>query len=259
MELTTTEDKKLSFIRALVHGDSGIGKTTSLTTLPADRTIILAAERGLLPLRRQKFPVLRIECWNDLRQAMAALNHPEAVENEAIRNAAANAKTVACDSLTEFSMLCMRHIVEVDRRKLVSERTKEKTDKPAGIYEDQMTQEDWGLYRTRMANLTSALCHLPYHIVVTALTAWTENKKSGEVMKTPALSGKFAFEVAAHFDLVLHMEAATDSEGNAARVWRTANDGQVIAKDASGVLDAIEAPNWTSIFTKILGNGKGKQ
>ena len=44
MRLLTTEDKALHHIRALVHGDSGIGKTTSLRTLPAENTLFCVGE-----------------------------------------------------------------------------------------------------------------------------------------------------------------------------------------------------------------------
>ena len=55
-------------------------------------------------------------------------------------------------------------------------------------------------------------------------------------------------------DLVLHMESVNQGDGQNARVWRTYNDGRVIAKDASGALDHFEPADWAVVFTKILGN-----
>src|SRR5690606_20499683 len=62
-----TSDQKLSFIRALLYGESGRGKTTSLRTLPEDRTaIIIAGERGALPLRDFNFLARSVGTWEEI-------------------------------------------------------------------------------------------------------------------------------------------------------------------------------------------------
>ena len=255
MKLTTTKDKSLTAISALLHGDSGIGKTTSLGTLPEDRTLILVGERSIVPLRHRNFRVMRMDTWDDVRNAYAALAKPEAIEDPELKKAIEATRVVCIDSLSEVSEMCIRNIVEVDRRHLVMQRTKDKRDTPEGIYEDQMTMEDWGLYRTRMRNVVSAFCHLPINLICTVLSAWTEDKQTGRQLRTPNFSGKFAHECPAFFDLVLYMESQ-DVDGKPARVWRTFNDGKIMAKDASGVLDQYEESDWTKLFTKILASGK---
>ena len=112
--------------------------------------------------------------------------------------------------------------------------------------------EDWGLYKTRILNMINHFCHLPLHIIVTCRAKWSEDKQGRSVLRTPNLSGKSAYECAAYFDEVLHMEANEGEDGKPGRVWRTFNDGRVIAKDASGILDPLEETNWTKLFTKIL-------
>lgn len=259
MRLTNTKARELNFIRALLHGSSGIGKTTSLRTLPADKTVILAAERGLLPLRHDNYAVMQIESWPDLQLAYSWLMKPETIEDKAMKEAVLRCKIVAVDSLTEVAALCARHIVTVDRPRLTGERTGGKRETPEKTYEDQLTMEDWGLYRARLTNLVAALVHLPYHIVVTSLTSWTEDKVTGAQYKTPALSGKFAMEVGAHFDEVLYMDSVNAADGSNSRRFQTYNDGCVIAKDASGVLLQYEEPHWGKVFGKILTtNGKDK-
>lgn len=262
MKITTTRDKELTSISALLHGDSGIGKTTSLGTLPEDKTLLIIGERGSVPLREKNYTVIRVDNWQDVRDAYAAIRSPDSVEDEELKKAIKSARVIGIDSLSEISEMCMKHIVTVDRKHLVKQRTKDKRDTPEGIYEDQMTQEDWGLYRTRMKNIVSAFCHLPMNVICTVLSAWTEDKQTGRQLRTPNFSGKFAHECPAYFDLVLHMEAPeAQEEGAPTRVWRTFNDGKIMAKDASGVLDAFESPNWSDVFRKIIGNGsttKGK-
>lgn len=252
LKKASTKDRALSFVRALVYGESGVGKTTSLATLPEDCTVIAAAERGLLPLRHKAFEVLCVESWADVRELVRTFMQPYEINGKP-------ARVLAIDSLSEFSELCKRQIVEVDRKALVGERTEGKKDKPPGIYDDQLTMEDWGLYKTRMSQMVSAVCHLPLHVIFTCLAGWTEDKRTGALHVTPNLGGKLALECPAFFDLVLYMEASQGDEGKPARVWRTFNDGQIIAKDASGALDPYEATDWTALLKKITGkNGGGK-
>ena len=253
MKLTNTKAKELTLIRALVHGDSGVGKTTSLATLPQDKTLILTAERGVLPLRKHEYRVVQVDTWEDLRTVMGWLLKPASCTDTGLSEFITNSlRIVACDSLSEFASLCIRQIVEVDRKRLISGRTGGKSENPQGVYEDQMTMEDWGLYRTRVLSMIAAFCHLPYHVIMTSLSAWSEDKVSGAQMRTPNLSGKSATECAAYFDLVLHMESADAPNGSNRRIWRTYNNGQVIAKDASGVLAPLEETNWSKLFGKIL-------
>ena len=56
----------------------------------------------------------------------------------------------------------------------------------------------------------------------------------------------------------MHMEDIKDSEGKEARVWRTRNSDNIIAKDASGKLDMFEATNWSNVFAKVLSAGGGE-
>lgn len=256
MKLRSTSDEELTKITALVIGTSGIGKTTSLGTLPEAGTVIACGERGTLPLRKKDYSVLPFSNWTELREIVGAFMRPDNIKDEAIAKIVQGAKRFVLEGLSECSEMCIRHIVQVERRKLTSERTDGKRDTPASVYEEQMTMEDWGLYKTRMMNLMSALCHLPIHVIVTCLEGWKEDKKGGVMLRTVNLSGQAAIAAPSFFDLVLHMEADTDDEGKPRRVWRTATDGEIVAKDGSCVLDEFEPTNWTDLFKKILKGGK---
>jgi hypothetical protein len=258
MKLTTTNDTKLNYLRAIVYGDSGIGKTTSLKTLWRDNTLIAITERGAIPLRNEKFNALQIGCWKDLRTLIGWFAAPDAIEDKEAAKAIRGCRILAVDSLSDVAELCIRHILEVDRKILISQRTKGKSDTPENVYEDLMQMEDWGLLRKRMRALLSSFCHLPMHVIFTSLATWSKDKQDQSTYRTPALSGKLATECPAFFDLVLYMESRPTSNGETQRVWRTQNDGRIIAKDASGALDAFEAPDWKAVFTKILDTKKAE-
>lgn len=247
MKFTKTNEQDVNYIAALLHGASGVGKTTSLGTLPEETTLIAVGERGVLPLRSKSFDVMKLDEWDDVR-TMVRLFHKQ--EESILKY-----KTLAIDSLTEISEMCKKQIL-IDRRSVTKERTKGERETPEKIYDDQMTQEDWGIYKSRMSGFLSALCHLPINIVITSLSHWVNDKSSGENWLTPNLNGRLALECPAHFDLVAYMESVTDPDGINSRRFRFFEDQNVIAKDGSGVnLPNYMDPDWTMIFKTIFNGG----
>lgn len=248
LSISKTNAMEFQRINALLHGDSGVGKTTSLGTLPADKTFVAGSERGLIPLRQSGFHATQLRSWDDCKELYAMFREPVVIDGDEI-------KIVAIDSLSAIAEFCKSHIINVDRKQITKERSGGKIDKPKGIHEDMMTMEDYGLLATRMSGLISAFTNLDIHVIFTCLSEWKEDKKTGAMKCVPMLSGKLAFQCPAYFDLVLHMENQKDEEGEGVRVWRTFNDDKITAKDASGVLDNFESPDWTTVFGKILKGG----
>ena len=241
MKLTTSNSTQVTRIKALLYGDSGTGKTTSLGTLSEDKTLIIAGERSLIPLRHRAYPVARIEEWGDIETTLTDLRNDPTVNGKAIA-------TIAVDSLFTISEMCKDQITGVDRKALMMMRSKGKTDKPENIHVDLLGKEDWNLYQTRMRQVIAALVNLPFHVVMLCLADWREDSQTSISRRVPKLNGALAVDVAAYFDLVMHFEI----QQGGGRVWRTANDNRAIAKDASAALDQLEAPDWAKVFGKIL-------
>lgn len=253
LRLTTSDSQELTKIKTVVFGPTGVGKTTSLRTLPVQGTVIAHCERGTVPLRHQSYTVLEIENWNNAYNLPLAIKDPSIVKDEDIRKALTGIRVLVIDSLTEISDLCMKHILTVTRPPMQKERSDGKRDKPKGVHEEQMTLEDWGLYGTRMLNFCSALVHLPVHVIAICLEQQKDAKDGGFAMRTVDLRGRIAPKnCPAYFDLVLNMRAMVDAEGKDIRVLQTFNDGERICKDASGVLEQYEPADWTKLLTKIV-------
>ena len=241
MNWTTTQDQKLQYIRALVYGESGRGKTTSLGTLSESSTaIIVAGERGALPLRNRNYKAITVSSWDEMMDAAMEM-----------KDGIPGIKTVCLDSLSALADMLKRGIVQNERKALIKSRTRGRSETPDGIYDDLMTQEDWGLYLARIKGLLSILSNCPFHLVVTALAGWHLDKRSGLTKKIPALQGRIALEVSQFFDLVFYMDIHQQGDKDF-RVWRTASDTEIEAKDATGILKPMEAPNWAAVFSKIL-------
>ena len=257
MKLGKTSDAELTKISALLIGPSGIGKTTSLGTLPEVGTVIASSERGTLPLRSKNYDVLKIESWTDIRGTIMAFGNPQIVKDDAIRKVIESAKFLAIDSLSKCAELCMRHIIQEERPKLVTERSKGTRDTPPNVYDELMTQEDWGLFGSRMLNLMAAIGDLPLNTVTTCLEGWQNGKNDSVAKRTVNWSGKTWQKATACFDLVVHMETMAASDGSSTRAWRTVTDGEIEAKNGTGIaLDEFEPTDWTALFQKILKGGK---
>ena len=259
MKITNTNDESITTISALLIGESGAGKTTSLRTLPTKATVIACCERSMLPLRGLGYTVFRLEGWNDLADLHEMFLKPDAIADETTRELVQECKVLVLDSLSDVDAMCIKHILEVDRKRLTSERTDDKRDTPKGMYAEQMTMEDWGLFGNRMLNLISAFAHLSVHFIATCVEGQKEDKVNERILRTVNIGGKMTpANCPAYFDLVLNMLPMKDTAGNDVRRWQTFNDGVRMCKDSSGKLAPFEECNWTKLFKKIRGTGAKK-
>lgn len=256
--MTSTTSTSMNYVRALLYGPSGIGKTTSIRTLPPSTTdpksgneyvtLILKTERSMIPLADRDYRVIELENWQDVSTMIRLLQTGMTYDGKRIH-------TLVIDSLTGISDLCKLRIVEQDRPALLAARAGDDSREAAlTIYEDQMGMEDWGAYGRRMKQAIAAFARLPMNVVMTSLEAWTTDKRTNRRYITPALNGKLALDCPADFDLVLYMttkdEYASEDEVPD-RFWQTFHNGQILCKDASGTLNPYEVPDWPSVMKKV--------
>jgi len=266
MKLTTSNDYAMNKIHVLLHGDSGIGKTTSLLTLPKQSTLIVLSERSVIPLRREKFNVLQINNWDDVRKLNEILASAKEAGDGSVSitvddSIAEGIKTVVFDSLSDINLFCIRQMIDIDRKTLTLKRTEDRpkgkggqVDTPDNVYEQSFTQEDWGELERRVYGFVATVNHMPFNSIFTCLTTWREDKRTGFDRRIPAFHNKLATNLPAQFDIVLHMESNEAGE----RVWRTTKDEQYCCKDSSRDLAPFEPSNWTQLFTKIFTNKEVK-
>jgi len=266
MQLISTKSPNVNKLTCLVFGESGVGKTTSIGTLPESRTLIAAGERSLRPLHSRNYPVLEFNTWGQIVESLNIIQNPiEVHENHIvlqIEDCKLPISVLAIDSLSEISRLCKKHIVEVDRKTLIHRRTGGKSTTPDKIYEDQMDIADWGAYGTRMTNLIALLGQLPVHVIVTCLSAWKEDQATKINTRMPNLQGSVLWECAAYFDLVMYAHKIDDNNLTEPQKykWLTNRKANILAKNATGYpLEEVEIQDWTKLLKKILGNGAENQ
>lgn len=222
IQITNTRDEaKLHGIKALIYGKSGFGKTCLAKTAPAP--IIISAESGILSLGNVDLPMIKVKTIKDLEDVYAWATSP----------AANQFQTIYIDSITEIAEVVLANAKEV---------VKDPRQAYAKLMDD-------------MIPLIKAYRDIPgKHVVMTAKQESNKDELTGVVLQGPMMPGnKVGQQLPYLFDEVFRLGIGKMPTGNETyRFIQTAPDLQHDAKDRSGRLDAMEQPNLTHIFNKIL-------
>lgn len=223
LKFTTTDAASaVHGIKVLVYGRSGMGKTTLCATAP--NTVILSAESGLLALRKFSIPVIEIASVDDLTEAHRwAQNSHEAKQFQ----------TISLDSVTEIA-------------EVVLANAKRQVKDPRQAY---------GELLEKMLLTIKGFRDLPgFHVYMAAKMEPMKDEMTGTVKYGPSMPGsKLGPQLPYLFDEVFRLGINKTPQGQEYRFLQTQPDLQYEAKDRSGSLDAIEPPDLTHVFNKIIG------
>lgn len=198
IEVINPSDRR--FVKALIFGPSGQGKTHLLGTAQADeRTspmLLLDFEGGHETLAGLEIDVIEIRSWNDYSEAYELLSsngHPY--------------KSVGIDSVSETHVWALLTILkeQAPRREGSSHRDP-----------DQLEQADYGKASTQLRRLLREFRDLPMHVFYTATAKEVEERGAGRIMK-PALAGQMADDVVALMSVSGYLAIAEDDEGDTQR------------------------------------------
>lgn len=219
---TTDRAAQLHGVKILVHGNSGVGKTTLCSTSPSP--IILSAEAGLLSLRKFQIPVIEIKTVEELI--------------EAHRWCSQSAEA------TQFSTICIDSITEVGEVVLANAKKQVKDPRQA-----------YGELIEKMLFTIKAFRDLPgKHVYMAAKTEPLKDETTGIIRYMASMPGsKLGPQLPYLFDEVFRLGINKTQQGETYRFLQTQPDLQYDAKDRSGALDAIEPPDLTHVINKILG------
>jgi hypothetical protein len=225
-EITTTRQAgRLPRLNILIHGPSGAGKTyLAKTTGDLERTLVVAAEPGLLTLRDVDIPVVEVTSVKQL-QAVHRWLYQEA----------ARWRWVIFDSLSE-----------VAEAALAEARAQTRDGRKA-----------YGDMGDQIVALIKGYRDLPLNVVMLCKQQRIQDE-SGHISYAPSLPGKRISEQVPYlFDEVFALRAEPGEPGPdgrpvVSRYLQTACDGTYEAKDRSGVLDLWEAPDLAHIERRIL-------
>lgn len=223
IQLTTTQQAaQLHGIKALIYGKAGVGKTYLARTAPAP--IILSAEAGILSLRDVAIPMIQIRTVQDLAEA-----HQWAQSSAE----ASQFATIYLDSISEIG-------------EVVLANAKAQVKDPRQAY---------GELIEKMMMTLKAFRDLPgKNVVMVAKQEPIKDDMTGVVQYGPGMPGsKLGQQLPYLFDEVFRLAIGKTQQGEEYRYLQTNPDLQYDAKDRSGSLDAVERPDLTFVFNKILG------
>ena len=218
---TTNAAGQLHGIKVLIYGRAGVGKTTLARTAPAP--LLLSAEAGVLSLRDTNIPMVQISSVAELSEAYTWITtNPDAKAFQ----------TVILDSITEIA-----------EQVLANAKTQVKDQRQA-----------YGELIEKMNMLVRHYRDLPgKNVVMLAKQESHLDEVSKMTMFGPAMPGsKMSQQLPYLFDEVFRLGVGKTPAGQEYRFLQTQPDLQYEAKDRSGVLDAIEPPDLTHVFNKIL-------
>jgi len=217
ISLKSTRSFSSNGVKLLVYGQSGVGKTSLIPTLP--NPIILSAEGGLLSIQQWDLPFIEIKSMDDLREAYEWI-----VDND-------DYKTVVLDSISEIAEVVLNH-------------EKKSNKDPRAAY---------GSMQEQMTDIIRSFRDLQNkHVVMTAKLEKSQDEM-GRVLYAPSMPGnKLGQSLPYFFDEVLALRSEKDADGNIQRAIMCDSDGLWLAKDRSGKLDSWEQPNLGHIIIKII-------
>ena len=236
MKINNTATITNNFIKAVVYGPSGNGKTSLVKTLLEYKPIILSLEGGLLSIAGTNVDVIDMtqdDAGNLLPMADRIKRIKEAYQFLQTDEAKAKYQTVFIDSLTEIGQAVHASVaLEFPDRK------------------DALVL--WGTYGSKMRDLIKAFRDLPGYNVVFACLSKIEKDDAGKRFAAFDCQGGIAEKIPGFMDLVMYLRI--NEEGNRELLCQPTE--AIPAKDRSGKLNKIEPANLGSIFNKINQGAK---
>lgn len=196
-----------SYIKALIYGPSGAGKTTFAATAP--KPIFASSEKGLMSIRHLSPQFAEINSLQDLKDLYNFL-----------KNEKHDFETVVIDSITEINDIIKTEIETRNKR--------------------NMQLQDWGILQKEIKDILRKFRDLPMHIIFLAQET-TEKDEEKIVKYLPSLNGKSATEIAYYMDTVGY--CFIDKLGN--RKIGTMPNEKYLTKDRTNVIDGGENQNFS--------------
>lgn len=181
-----------AYIKALIIGAHGVGKTPSAVSWP--KPIIADCERGLMSVASRKVPYARITSTNDM-DAFLDLVHRDSMLPPDKRQY----QTVVVDTVDSYQRTAIQHRLRMERR-----------DRLSGW-------EDWGWLDGKMQTFIERVVNLKANVVVN-MHYKDERDRDGDdsvLVKKARLKGDIKDSIFQDFDLIGFMETYYEAEEGA--------------------------------------------
>ena len=227
MRFTKTNDMGNHFLKVMVSGPAGAGKTRlCATTGVPDKTVIISAEGGLLSLREHNITAIEVGNKDEVLEAYAWL--------------------AGSDEAKDIEWVCVDSLSEIGEKVL-------------GQLKDDPSIKDgrraYGEMADTMAKLIRTFRDLPGKHVYMSCKAERIQTESGALLWAPSMPGnKLSQQIPYFFDECAFLRVHRDDETGEIKRWLQCHPCPTYsAKDRSGALEMYEAPSLENLKLKILG------
>lgn len=232
MKIINSNDVKNLYVKAMAYGQSGVGKTYSITTVLPEHVEVINAEHGYLTLSGYGYNLIIIDTFKELMDDVYNMYLQKFKNNQ-------GPKVLFIDSIQAVCQLCMQYIL-IQKGILKKE-----------ITDDMMTWPDWNSYQQKMQSFIGLFLYLPCHVVVLCSEEREKDSTSGSFLYQPDVPGStFKKMLPGYFDIVVRLTSQKD-ENQIKRFFICNSDGSSLAKNRGGILSNLEPANWSHILTKI--------
>lgn len=240
MKIFKTNSIENTRMKALIFGESGNGKTSQAMTLPAEKTLIISSEAGLLCLKDHQPSIDVIDITvddegNPIPKEKRYARLGEVYKYVLGQQVMAQYDWLFVDSLTEIS----QNLIEA----LYLEFPERKDSLP--MYAENAK---------RMRSLIKVFRDIPHYNVVFTALASIEKDENNKRYKGIQMVGSIGQTLPSYFDEVFYLSAIENSETKEIkRSFLTAKTEDCVSKDRSGKLAKYEPANLGLIYKKIMG------
>lgn len=230
------EKETSPYIRALLVGEPGTGKTHLAGTFPSP--YFLDCDKGMATLAGKSYPYYSIEYGQEASRItmmmLAKLNRKEPPFDKC--------QTFVLDSLSALS-----NLMEVELAKYPTEASKSDS-------KEVMSLPDFRVHRRRMINIVTSLMRLSEHmnVVVTANVEYDKDEVFGRMIELPSMAGKkVPLEMGRYFDEIYRLSY---DRGNEQWILNTKPTKLFnMAKSRRGVPDNLIDPSYEQVVPYITG------
>lgn len=223
------------YVKALICGDPGAGKTLISSTFP--NPLFASAEGGLMSLAKRNIPYVEIKQSDDLLKVKYALDQDALVRRQTF---GFPVDTVVIDTIDEVQRILIRERLTENKK-------------------EAMQLGDWGWLGEQMQALIRGFRNLDLNVVMTCHLKESQDSESGRVWFEPGLQGAIGKQISAYVDLALLLRSHTTTQvvnDKAEKVFvRTLvtrpDTAHSWIKDRSGSLPAEIEVNFTDDYARI--------
>jgi len=233
-----------AFLKILVYGKSGVGKTVFSSTAP--KPLFINADRSLLSVADKKVDAIDLNNFlgmNEIFWYLQSGKHPY--------------KTVVLDGFGEIQKKSMDTIL----RNVVKAKPSRDPDIPS--------KNDWGKNTEQLRKVVRAFRDLPMHVIFTCLERVEKDENDIIESVSPAVTPRLGDDLESSVDIIGYLFVQSVSKGSTEKGSETEKKvvrrllvqpfGKFLAKDRSGTLgDVIDEPTFPKILDLVIKGKKQK-